>query len=81
MGCIASKNSTPANIELTEVEPKDKTDTVIGLTKRQRLSLTLIQNNKSPVDTHIKLFRFLLKGSWKGISRELQATGVRLFIQ
>jgi len=25
--------------------------------------------------------RFLLKGSWKGVSRELQATGVRLFIQ
>jgi len=25
--------------------------------------------------------RFLLKGSWKGVSRELQVTGVRLFVQ
>lgn len=25
--------------------------------------------------------RFLLKGSWKGVSREMQTTGVRLFIQ
>jgi len=25
--------------------------------------------------------RFLLKGSWKGVSRELQVSGVRLFVQ
>lgn len=59
MGCIASKDSTPRNIELTEVEVKEQ-ENVMGLTKRQR---------------------FLLKGSWKGVSRELQLTGVRLFVQ
>ena len=25
--------------------------------------------------------RFLLKGQWKGISRELQSTGVNMFVQ
>ena len=40
MGCIASKDSSPRSIELTEVEVKE-TENIMGLTKRQRLILFL----------------------------------------
>ena len=90
MGCIASKKTETTNIELNEAS-KENTDQ-IGLTKRQRFDDFYVPNISFTQSFCHKIYflffcnflmysRFLLKGSWKGVSRELQLTGVRVFIK
>ena len=71
MGCIASKQGDSLN---NKEERLVEQEHITGLTKKQRwiaMKAKLYSN---------KTCRFLLKSSWKGVSRDLEYTGVKWLV-